>query len=378
MDLDARFPALSDLQAAARRRVPRFVWEYLESATGDEAAHHRNVLALDGVMLRTGILSGPQVPDLSTDFLGERWSAPVGIAPVGMSGLVWPGAERRLARLAAREGIPYGLSTVAAMTPEEVGPETGGRGWFQLYPPKSPETRRDLLARARAAGFPVLVLTVDVAVASRRERQTRARLTNPMRITPRLVAEAAVRPGWALATVRAGMPELRTLAPYADVSTTRSGTAHAGYLLRAAPDWDYLSALRDEWQGPLVVKGVLEAEPVARLMGLGVDAIWVSNHGGRQFAAARAALDALPEVRAAAGPDFPLLYDGAVRSGTDVLRAIATGADMVMLGRAWHWGIAAAGDAGAAQVLHILRAGMVADMGQMAILRPTGARGRRL
>ncbi len=376
MDLDMRYPALSDLQVRARRRVPHFVWEYLESATGDESAHRRNADALDDVVLKTGILGGPRTVDLTTNFLGRTYSAPVGIAPVGMSGLVWPQAERTLARLAAREGIPYGLSTVAAMAPEDLAHDIGDQGWFQLYPPGDPDVRADMLARAREAGFHTLVLTVDIAAASRRERQTRARLTQPMNITPRLVLQAALRPEWSLATLRNGIPTLAMLEKYADVRTARAPTAHAGYLLRTAPDWDYVKALRDLWEGPLVVKGVLGAEPVARLIDEGVDAIWVSNHGGRQFAAAPAALDVLPSIRAAAGADYPLICDGAVRCGTDVLRMIAKGADFVMLGRAWHWGVAARGAEGAAHVLHILKAGMTADMGQMAIERPVEARDR--
>ncbi len=376
MDLDMRFPALSDLQSAARKRVPHFVWEYLESATGDEGAHHRNAQALDEVLFKTGILSGPIPADLSTTLLGKTYSAPVGIAPVGMSGLVWPGAERILAELGAREGIPYCLSTVAATTPEALAPHIGDQGWFQLYPPADPEIRTDMLRRARDAGFHTLVLTVDLATASRRERQTRAQLTQPMKITPRLVVQAALRPRWSIATLQSGIPRLATLDKYADTSTARSPTAHVGYLLRTAPDWDYLKALRDLWDGALVVKGVLDAEPVARMISEGVDAIWVSNHGGRQFAAAQAGLDVLPSVREAAGPDYPLIYDGGVRSGTDVLRAIATGADFVMLGRAWHWGVGALGAEGAAQALHILKAGITADMGQMAIARPTEARHR--
>lgn len=374
MDLDLRYPALADLRERARRRVPHFVWEYLESATGDEGGHRRSEEALDRVLFRTGILGGPKTVDLTTEFLGRRLSAPVGIAPVGMSGLVWPGAECTLADLAAREGIPYCLSTVAAATPERLEGHIGDQGWFQLYPPGDPEIRADMLKRARDAGFHTLVLTVDLAAASRRERQSRAQLTQPMKITPRLVLEAALRPAWSVATLRAGIPRLVMLEKYADVNTARSPTAHAGYLLRTAPDWDYLKALRELWDGHLIVKGVLDADPVGRLIAEGVDAIWVSNHGGRQFAAAPAALDVLPSIREAAGPDYPLIYDGGIRYGTDVLRAIAKGADLVMLGRAWHWGVAALCEVGAAQVLHILKAGIAADLGQLALERPADCR----
>ncbi|NNF24850.1 MAG: alpha-hydroxy-acid oxidizing protein [Rhodobacteraceae bacterium] len=376
MDLDMDFPALEDLAKRARRRVPHFVWEYLDSATGDQSAHLRNGAALDRVLLQPGVLGGEQTVDLSTTFLGRSYAAPIGVAPVGMSGLMWPGAEIILAKLCAQERLPYNLSTVTAATPEDLAPHIGEHGWFQLYPPGDPDIRRDLLKRARDAGFHTMVLTADVAVASRRERQRRAQLRQPMKITPSIMLQAALRPHWSLSILRNGMPKLATLARYGDIDTPRIGTAHVGYLLRTAPDWDYLKALRDEWESPLIIKGVLDPEPAPQIIDAGVDAIWVSNHGGRQFAAAPSGIAALHAMRAAVGPDFPLIYDGAIRSGTDVLRALAVGADFVMLGRAWHHGVAAFGAAGAAQVLHILCEGMKADMGQMAIDRPAQARGR--
>ena len=375
MDLDDRYPALSDLARKAKSRLPRFVWEYLDSATGNERANRANTEALDAVALCPGVLA-PVSADLSCRLMGAAWSMPVGIAPVGMSGLIWPGAEVTLARAAHDAGIPYSLSTVAAATPEEVGPATGGRGWYQLYPPRDAGIRRDMLARARDAGFDTLVLTADVGTPSRRERQRRARLTNPMRLTPRIAAQAALAPAWSLATLRAGIPRLKTLDRYAGRDEPGGTTGHIGYRLRTAPDWDYLRALRDEWDGPLVVKGVLDPGDAARLADI-VDAIWVSNHGGRQFEAAPPALHVLPAIRAAVGPEMPLIADGGVRSGTDVLRYIAMGADMVMLGRAFHHGLAALGRPGVDHAIHILRAGLEADMGQLGLSVPPGVRDRR-
>lgn len=379
MDLDNSHPSISDLRARARTRVPHFIWEYLDSATGDESAHHGNAAALDAVRLRPAILRGLPEPDLSTEVMGRRYPLPVGIAPVGMSGTVWPGGERILASVAAELGVPYCLSTVSASTPEAVGPVAGGQGWFQLYPPRDPGIRRDLLRRARDAGFHTLILTADVPVASRRERQRRSRLTNPMKITPRIALQAALRPAWSLGILRHGIPRLRTLEGYAEraaasASSNLPATAHIGYLIRGAPDRAYLDALREEWDGPLVVKGVLDPEIVPQLEAAGVDAIWVSNHGGRQFAAAPASAAVLPEIREATA--LPVVYDGAVRSGTDVLRAIALGADFVMTGRAVHYGLAAFGAAGVRHVFHILRESMIADMGQLGIARPVEARGR--
>ncbi|MGG7643919.1 alpha-hydroxy acid oxidase [Rhodovulum sp. YNF3179] len=376
MDLDLSHPALSDLKASCRRRVPGFVWEYVDSATGTESVKTRNRAALDAVTFLPAILRGQITPDLTTRLLGRDCALPVGIAPVGMSGLIWPGAEQALARLAAAEGIPYTLSTVATRLPEEVGPLAGDQGWFQLYPPTDPEIRRDILRRAREAGFHTLVMTADLPGPSRRERQRRARLTIPPRLTPGMVLQMMLRPRWSLATLQNGVPRLRLMESYLETGGAADSTGHAGYLLRAAPDWDYLAAVRADWEGPLVVKGVMEPADAARMKETGIDAVWVSNHTGRQFDGAPAALTVLPAVRAAVGPDYPLIFDGGVESGLDILRALAFGADFVMLGRGFHYAMGAFGATGAAHLVHILREDLVSNMVQMGITRPGNAASR--
>ena len=177
-----------------------------------------------------------------------------------------------------------------------------------MYPPRDPDVRADMLARAKNAGFSTLVLTVDVPVASRRERQARSGLTHPPHLIPRLLAQIAFRPAWALATAKSGMPKMRTLLKYIDgAMTSLPPTAHVGYLLRTSPDWDYVTWLRDHWDGPFVLKGILRPEDAMKAQELGVDAIWVSNHAGRQFDAAPASIDALPAIRAAT--KLPLIFD---------------------------------------------------------------------
>ncbi|MCG3267281.1 alpha-hydroxy acid oxidase [Yoonia sp. I 8.24] len=363
MDLHTKYPAISDLKTRARKRIPHFVWEYLDSATGVEATKLRNRTALNQVLLKPSILHGEFDPDLSTDFLGRSYPLPIGIAPVGMSGLVWPGAEQMLARTAAAAQIPYTLSTVASQLPEDVGPHAGDQGWFQLYPPRDPEIRKDILNRAKASGFHTLVLTVDVPVASRRERQTRGGMTNPPKLTPRLAWQAAQCPAWLNGIRKTGMPRLRLMESYSNIKTALPSTQHIGYLLRTSPDWDYLTWLRDHWDGDLIVKGVTNPDDAARLSDEGVDALWVSNHAGRQFDGCAATIDLLPGIRAAT--TLPLIFDSGVEGGLDVLRAIALGADFVMLGRAFHYGLAALGEAGAAHVLDILRQDMISNMGQI-------------
>ncbi|MEM7321205.1 MAG: alpha-hydroxy acid oxidase, partial [Pseudomonadota bacterium] len=327
------------------------------------ATKRRNRAKLDEIGFMPSILHGPIEFDLSTDFLGQTYPLPFGIAPVGMSGLIWPGAERMLAQAAGEAEIPFALSTVASQSPEDVAPHLGRHGWFQLYPPKDPEVRKDMVNRARAAGFGTLVLTVDVPVASRRERQTRSGLTHPPRLTPRLLAQVALRPAWALATAQNGLPNMRTLAPYISDQSNLPPTAHIGYLLRASPSFVYVQWLRDHWDGPFIIKGVLRPQDCERLEQIGVDAIWVSNHAGRQFDAAPATAEVLPAIRAATR--LPILFDSGIEGGLDILRAIALGADFVMLGRAFHFAVAALGRRGPAHLIDILRKDMESNMGQL-------------
>ncbi|MCC5986918.1 MAG: alpha-hydroxy-acid oxidizing protein [Pararhodobacter sp.] len=376
MDPDLRYPALCDLRARARRRLPHFVWEYLDSATGSESVKGLNRAALDAIRLTPRVLAGPLSPGLGTTLLGQAYSAPYGIAPVGMSGLIWPGAEASLARLAASRRIPYCLSTVATREPEEIGPICGDMGWFQLYPPADPEIRADILRRARAAGFRVLVLTVDVPGPSRRERQRRADLAIPPKKTPRMIWQTATRPRWALGTLRHGMPRLRLMDGYLRIDKDAPSTAHAGYLLRVNPDWGYVGALRDLWDGPLVLKGILRPEDATRAQAEGVDAVWVSNHTGRQFDGCPSVAEVLPTIRTAV-PALPLIADGGVEGGLDMLRLIARGADFVMLGRAWHVALAALGETGAAHLDHILRDDLVANMHQLGLAAPSEMRDRK-
>lgn len=374
MNLHSRYPALSDLRAQAARRIPHFVWDYLDSATGTEATKARNRIMLDQVRLSPSILHGEFTPDVSALLFGQTHALPVGIAPVGMSGLIWPDAERLLARAATKIGIPYGLSTVASQKPEHLAPHLNGNGWFQMYPPRDTDIRTDMLKRARNAGFSVLVLTVDVPVGSRRERQVRSGLTQPPKLTPRLMAQVARCPAWALGTMRLGMPRMRLIDDYAGQTKGLPSNKHAGYLLRTSPDWDYLRWLRDAWNGPLVVKGVLRADDAAALEKEGVDAIWISNHAGRQFDAAPATIEVLPPVRAAT--TLPVIMDGGIEGGLDVLRAIALGADFVMMGRGWHYALGALGESGPEHLADILAEDLRANMGQLGTRTLKDARSR--
>jgi L-lactate dehydrogenase (cytochrome) len=367
MDFHARYPAISDLRRAACNRIPHFVWEYLDSATGNERTLQRNRDKLDEVLFRPSVLHGEFTPDMSCTFLGQRFDLPFGIAPVGMSGLIWPGAEQMLAQAGARLNIPYSMSTVATQTPEDVAPHLGEHAWFQMYPPSDTEIRLDMMARAKGAGFTTLIMTVDVPVASRRERQTRGGLTQPPKLTPRLALQAALCPVWLNGIRKTGMPRMKMMDGYAEQvqldKTMRSSTAHVGYLLRTSPDWEYLRKLRAEWDGALIVKGISRPEDAQALEKEGVDALWVSNHAGRQFDGGPATIETLPAIKRATS--LPLIVDSGFETGLDILRGIALGADLIMLGRPWHYALGALGQEGAAHMADILAKDLAANMGQL-------------
>lgn len=349
-----RYPSIMDLEKRARRRIPFFAWEYLDSGTGREESLDRNLEAFRQISLVPKQMMGVLDPELSTELFGTKYAAPFGIAPIGLSSLMWPNAENILAKTAAKNNIPYALSTVATRTPEEIGPIANDMGWFQLYPPREAELRNDLLARARKSGFKVLLITSDVPVTSRRERQRRAGLTIPRKLTPSTIFRSAIRPEWAMATLMAGQPRFRTLEKYADASQMSKVAEFIGANLGGTLSWEYLEETRKEWDGPILIKGVLSAEDAERAACLGMDGVVVSNHGGRQFDGAPSPLEVLPEIRSVVGDKMSILMDSGIRSSLDIARAIALGADFVLLGRAFMFGVAALGARGGDHVTQIL------------------------
>ncbi|MDQ2089285.1 alpha-hydroxy acid oxidase [Marimonas arenosa] len=365
MDLHSKYPGLSDLKARARKRIPHFAFEYLDSGTGAEATTRRNREKLDEVLFMPSVLHGMQNPDLSIRLLGETLSLPFGVAPVGMSGLMWPGAEHLLAQMAARKGIPYSLSTVATQSPEDMAASLGEHGWFQLYPPKDPTILADMLERVRTAGFRTIALTVDVPTPSRRERQTRSGLTYPPMLTPRILWQIVRRPAWALSLLPHGRPRMRTLDKYMREDRSLPPTEHIGYILRASPDMDYLRRLRDGWQGTLMIKGLMDPEQAKVLEREGVDAIWLSNHAGRQFDGSPSSIEMLPAMRAAVS--LPIIFDSGIAGGLDILRALALGADFVMLGRAWHYAVGALGARGPDHLAEVLERDLISNLGQIGV-----------
>jgi len=349
-----RYPAVSDLRARARRRMPHFAWEFLDSGTGEDEAVRRNREAFAAITLVPRFMQGAFEPDTATTLFGTPYAAPFGVSPVGMNSLAWPGTDRILAAAAARHRIPYAMSTVANETPERLGALAGGMGWFQLYPPRDAAMRRDLLARARDSGFTTLLVTVDVPAISRRERQIRAGVGGGFRLTPAMLWQCALRPQWSLATLREGRPRAPGLERYVPGDDLRRFLAFVGRVLNGSFDWDYVDTLRAEWDGALVLKGVLDPRDAEEALAHGVDGILVSNHGARQFDGAPASVAALPGIVRAVDGRASVLLDSGVRSGLDIARALALGADFVLLGRAFMYGVAALGERGADHTVRLL------------------------
>ena len=336
-----------DARRLAQRRLPWMVFDYIDGAAGREVGAARNRDAFDALTLRPRILRDVSKRDLSSQVFGQMTKAPFGISPMGMCNLSSPGADMMLARLAARENVPLGVSTVASTAMEPLIEAAEGNAWFQLYFSGDGVGTFKLVERAKAAGYKTIVLTVDVAEVGRRPRELRHGFTMPFRIGPKQFVDFALHPRWSITSLLAGKPDMANFQmPGYTFDRTES---------RAAANWDTLAKLRDMWPGNLVVKGVLDADDAVMLRDADVDAIQVSSHGARQLDSAPAPILALKEIRAAVGPDMPLFFDTGLRSGEDVVKAYSQGANFAFLGRILQFAIAAGGEEGLAQLWEILR-----------------------
>jgi (S)-mandelate dehydrogenase len=355
--------SIEDLRRIAKKRLPRAVFDFYDGGSEDETTLRANRAAFERVRIAPMTLVDVTRVDTSATVLGGRSSMPIAVGPTGAPGFGWPLGDVGIARAAAAAGIPYTLSTMATASIERVAREAGGRLWFQAYVFKQREITMELIERARRFGYEALMITVDVPVGGKRERDFRNDFAVPFRFTPRNVLDFAMHPGWAFTILRHGMPVLENVAGFNPEAKDAAEIASSiGRFWDPAFDWDRMKEIRDRWPGRLLVKGVLRGDDAGRLAALGVDAIVVSNHGGRQLDGAPATLDALPQVMRAVNGKASVMVDGGVRRGVDVVKALALGADAVMLGRATLMGACAAGEAGARRALEILRDELVRAM----------------
>ena len=397
MDL-SRVISVADAREAARRRLPRVVFDYIDGGAQDEVTMRANEAAFAGLAWRPRMAGPPAAPDLATTVLGTPVSMPVLLAPCGLASLMHPEGVVGAARAARDAGTVTVVSTVAGTPLEDVAARASGPKWFQLYCPGGRDEAAELIDRAAAATYEAIVVTIDTNVLGLRERDAHHGIGQPLKVTPRLAAhilpQLAARPGYLARYARAalagrtGRSRTRDTAPEAgappagapDVESataadpaTAAGPeapatpaapappARGGLLpnMQASPfTWDDIAWMRTRWTGPLVVKGVLTGEDAARAVDAGADAVVVSNHGGRQLDGTPATLAVLPEVVDAAGGRAEVLLDGGVRRGADALKAVALGARAVLVGRPYLYGLAAGGQAGVERVLAILRAEM--------------------
>ncbi len=357
----ARIHTSDEARALARRRLPRLMFDYIDGAAGKEHAAARNLDALDARQLMPRVLAPAEQCSLKQTFLGQALGLPFGIAPMGMCNLAWPGADQLLAAEAVRRGMPHGVSTAASSTLEAMAKQAGTLAWFQLYVTGTLEAAWGLVDRAKAAGYQVLILTVDVPRVAPRPRDVRNGFTMPFHIGPRQFMDFALHPHWSLASLFHGMPRP------ANFDNAPGGKGFDRHASRAGANWAFLDELRRRWDGQLIVKGVLSPDDAQRIQAAGADAIYVSNHGGRQLDSAPPAITALARVRAAVGPDYPLVFDSGVRSGEDILKAMACGADLVMLGRPLLYALGADGARGLASLLDALVNELGVAMAQLGL-----------
>ncbi len=355
-----------DARRIAKRRLPWMVFDYIDGAAGRAVGADRNRTAFDAIELTPKILRDVSNRHIGTTLFDHATKAPFGISPMGMCNLSGPGADLMLARLAAREKVPLGVSTVASTPLEKLIEVAQGHAWFQLYFSGDGTGTFKLVERAKSAGYETLILTVDVPEVGRRPRELRHGFTMPFRIGPKQFIDFALHPRWSLNALFRGRPEMANFQmPGFTFDRTES---------RARADWDTLRKLRDAWPGRLVVKGVLDADDATQLQNAGVDAIQVSSHGSRQLDSARPPISALADIRAAVGPDYPLFYDTGLRSGEDVFKAFAQGANFTFLGRILQFAIAAGGEEGLQQLWDVLRSETSITLAQLGLTAMPGTK----
>ncbi|MHC5067984.1 MAG: alpha-hydroxy acid oxidase [Planctomycetota bacterium] len=369
--IDSEYPSLAYLKAKAKRRMPGFAWDYLTAGCFDDNNLKRNSSDFSDVRLQPYYLRDYPGADLTTTLFGERYAAPFGIAPIGLQGLMWPGSCEILARAAAVHNLPFVLSTVGTADIETVAKLTDGKAWFQLYHPADDSLRDKLLERAWAAGIKTLVILADTPTFAYRPREIRNGLSIPPRMSLRNIAQMLTRPRWCLGQLRAGSPQFKTMKPYLPSGMSMKHLAlfmnktFAGRLNPAK-----VSALRERWQGNLVVKGIVNHEDADQALALGADGFIVSNHGGRQLDSGESTIASLRKIAADYRDKTTVMIDGGMGAGTDIANALACGAHFTFLGRAPMYGVCALGERGGTHTLAMLKKQLTQVLEQVGCPNP--------
>lgn len=353
---DTAYPSVDDLIKKAKRKIPRFAFEYLDGGCNEDVNLIKNTAELREVELQPYYLTKHTVSDMKTELFGHVYDAPFGIAPVGLQGLMWPNAPEILAKAAHAHNIPFILSTVTTSSIERVSELTEGRAWFQLYHPAEDEIRDSIIKRAEAAQVPVLVILSDVPTFGFRPRDIRNGLAMPPRMTLRNIIQIMGRPHWALRTLVHGQPAFANMKPYMPKGLNMKQLgAYMNKTFSGRLNEEKIKPIRDMWKGKLVLKGVAAPEDVKMALRLGIDGVIVSNHGGRQLDAGQSSIKSLSPIINKYKGQLKIMIDSGLRSGPDVARAMASGADFTFMGRTFMYSVAALGNKGGDHAIGILK-----------------------
>ena len=340
--------SLEDARKLAKKRLPKMFFDFVDGAAGDEKLCELNSTALDQIRLEPKVLRNVEKRSLSKKFFDINYNLPFGFAPMGMCDLTWPGADKMLANESLINNIPACVSMASTTSLEKMYELTEGRSWLQLYIFQDEKFVMELIDRAKKTGYKTLVLTVDVPVQFRRAKDDKNGFTVPFKIGPKQFFDFATHPNWSISTLFNGIPKPM------NYETSKNGNKFVRSESRGSTDWETLKRIRNAWDGKLVVKGVMSQQDALKIKDEGADAIQVSNHGGRQLESATSAINALPLIRETLGKEFPLIFDSGVRSGGDIVRALAFGADYVMIGRPLMYAIGADGARGLRKIIEII------------------------
>ncbi len=354
--------SIKDARELSRKRLPKLVFDFIDGASGDEKLAEINSIALDQIRLEPKVLRNVEKRSLKKKVLGYEFNFPFGFAPMGMTNLSWPGADSMLAAESARNNIPTCVSMASTTTLEKMYELSDGHSWIQLYIFQDENFVMELLERAKNTGYEVAILTVDVPVLSRRTRDDKNGFSYPFKIGPKQFFDFATHPTWSLSTLMSGIPK-----PMNYVTSKSGDGIFKRKESRGSTDWNTLKRVRDKWKGKLIVKGVMSPDDAIKIKEAGADAIQVSNHGGRQLDSATAAINMLPLIRKSVGNNFPLIFDSGIRSGSDIVRALAFGADYVMIGRPVMYAMGADGKKGLRRIVEIIKEEVSTTLGLVGL-----------